>query len=208
MSILRLFFLSVLVTAASAAAAVPSEFDRTAPPLTYEAGFGSLSWKTSGPFTGITKNFRANPIPYRMEVAIFSVAAPVRFHGSFWRRFEFVHSAVWSAITRGPENHWGGVVTGLRFHYDLPGPLPIALFASWQGGVGGIDASGQRYAQEKDLTFAYLNAVGLRTQLTSALALHVQLQGQHISNGWQTHPSEGIDCAGWSFALSYRPRVR
>ena len=43
--------------------AEPTEFDRPVRPFTYEFTAGDLGWKTSGPFTGITKNFRKNPIP-------------------------------------------------------------------------------------------------------------------------------------------------
>jgi hypothetical protein len=135
-----------------------------------------------------------------------SVSRPVS-SAPLWRNFEFIHSVVWSAVTRGPENHWAGVVTGFRYHYDLP-RLHSALFATFQGGVGAIDSSGLRYAQETDLTFTFLNAIGIRTQLTENFAMHFQLLGQHISNGWQTHPSEGIDCSGFSLAFSYRPKTR
>lgn len=200
--------MALITFAAVRAVAQPSDFDRSPSRFTYEFTAGHLDWKTSGPFTGITKNFRRNPIPYRIELAAVSLAQPVPLPGAFWRNVECVHSAVWSAITRGPENHWGGVVTGLRYHYDLPTRWRMSLFASWQGGVGAIDSSGQRYAQETDLTFTYLNAIGIRAQLTRSLALDVQLLGQHISNGWQTHPSEGIDCSGASLAVSYRPNVR
>jgi hypothetical protein len=200
----------VLARASAQPSAGPSEFDRPAAVsrFAYEFTAGQLGWRTSGPFTGITKSFRENPIPYRITVAAVSVAHPVTTRGGFWRNFEFVHSAVWSSITRGPENHWGGVVTGLRYHVDLPKRWNTSVFASWQGGVGGIDSSGQRYAQETDLTFTYLNAIGVRTRVTDALAIDVQLLGQHISNGWQTRPSEGIDCGGFSVAFSYRPGRR
>lgn len=194
--------------AAQPFSAGPTEFDRPARPFAYEMTIGDLGWKTSGPFTGWTKNFRRNPIPYRMVVTALGVSQPVTARGGFWRDFEFVHSAVWSSITSGPENHWGGLATGLRYHYRLPARFHTSAFASFQGGVGAIDSSGLRYAQETDLTFIYLAAVGLRTRITDSVAVHVQLLGQHISNGWQTHPSEGIDCSGWSLAISYRPKQR
>jgi hypothetical protein len=203
-----LLIFAIGARAADPASFSPSEFDRLPPHFGYELTVGHLDWKTSGPFTGITKNFRQNPIPYRIELAAVSISQPVPIHRAIWRNFELVHSAVWSSITRGPENHWAGVVTGLRYHYDLPTRFRSSAFASWQGGVGAIDSSGQRYAQETDLTFTYLNAVGLHTQVTENLAVDLQLLGQHISNGWQTHPSEGIDCSGFSVAFRYRPKQR
>lgn len=192
--------------AARAAETFTGDGSRTQP--AYEMGVGVLGWRTSGPFTGITKNFRENPIPYRMVVTTASVAQRIPTDRPILRNLELVHTAVWSAITRGPENHWGGLVTGLRYYYPLPSRWHTALFVSWQGGVGAIDSSGLRYAQERDLTFTFLNAVGIQTHLSESLDLHVQLLGQHISNGWQTHPSEGIDCSGFSLALRYRLGLR
>lgn len=194
------------LSAADTAAFAPSELDRAPSEFSYEFTAGDLAWKTSGPFTGWTKNFRRNPIPYRTTFTAVSVSHPVRARRAFWRKFEYVHSAIWSGITRGPENHWAGLATGLRYHQPLPARLHTSLFASFQGGVGGIDASGQKYAQAKDLTFAYIAAAGFRTRISDSIAVHVQVLGQHISNGWQTRPSEGIDCAGWAFSVSYRPR--
>lgn len=176
--------------------------------LTYEVSTGDLGWRTSGPFTGITKNFRPNPIPYRMTVTTAGIAHRLPTDRPILRNMEFVHSVVWSAVTGGPENHWGGLVTGVRYSYQLPPAWHTSLFVSWQGGVGAIDSSGLRYAQERDLTFTFLNAVGVRVQLTATMGLDVQLLGQHISNGWQTHPSEGIDCSGLSLAWHYRPPPR
>jgi hypothetical protein len=199
---------AVFARAAETASFSPSEFDRSPVRFTYELTLGHLDWKTSGPFTGITKSFRQNPIPYRIELTAVSLARPMPLRATFWSNFELVHSVVWSSITRGPENHWGGVVTGLRYHHDLPTRFRSSLFASWQGGIGAIDSSGLRYAQETDLTFTYLNALGVHAQVTEDLGLDIQLLGQHISNGWQTHPSEGIDCSGVSLAFRYRPKSR
>jgi len=204
------FLLLGVARAADIAAPEPSSFDRPARPISYEFTMGELPWKTSGPFTGVTKNFRRNPIPYRISLAAVTFSRPLFASGasSFWRDFDLLESVVWSSITRGPENHWGGVTAGFRYHRALPGRLPLSVFASFQGGVGAIDSSGQRYAQETDLTFTYLNALGVRAQITDALAVDFQVLGQHISNGWQTHPSEGIDCSGFSLAFSYRPGRR
>ena len=187
---------------------MPSAFDRPLAPFAYEFTVGDLGWKTSGPFTGWTKNFRPNPIPYRLTLVALSASQRVSSQRPILRHCEWVHSVVWSSITSGPENHWGGLATGLRYHYELPERFHTSLFASFQGGIGGIDSSGLKYAQEKDLTFTYLAAVGLRTRVTAAWAVHLQLLGQHISNGWQSHPSEGIDCSGYSIVASYRPQRR
>jgi hypothetical protein len=183
----------------------PTEFDRPVRPLTYEFTFAHMPWKTSGPFTGWTKNFRKNPIPYRMDVTAVTFSRPLGSTRPFWRNVEFLRSVVWSSITRGPENHWGGAALGYRYSRALPGIPHTALFASFQGGVGAIDASGQRYAQARDLTFIYLAATGIRTRLNESWGAHLQVLGQHISNGWQTRPSEGIDCSGLSFSVTYRP---
>ena len=206
--VLGLLAIGCAVAVRANAAEAATEFDRPRDALAYELTVGDLGWKTSGPFTGITKNFRRNPIPYRMTFAAVNLSHPVRAGHVFWRRFEFVHSAVWSSITSGPENHWGGVTTGFRYHQPLPARFHSSLFVSFQGGVGAIDSSGQKYAQETDLTFAFVNAIGIRTRVTDTVSLDLQLLGLHISNGWQTKPSEGIDCSGLSFAISYRPRSR
>jgi hypothetical protein len=186
----------------------PTEFDRPARPFSYEFTVAHMPWKTSGPFTGWTKNFRTNPIPYRMDVMAVTFARPLGSTKPFLRNVEILNSAVWSSITRGPENHWGGIATGFRYNLRMPMVRRMSLFTSFQGGIGAIDASGQKYAQAKDLTFIYLAAAGVRTRITETMNLHVQVLGQHISNGWQTRPSEGIDCSGWSLAVSYRPRRR
>jgi hypothetical protein len=203
------FFISLaVILAAPLHASEPSVFDRAPQPFAYEFTVGHLDWRTSGPFTGWTKNFRRNPIPYRIALAAVSVSQPVDSRRALWRNCEWVHSAVWSQITRGPEHHWGGLATGLRYHHALPARFHTTLFASFQGGIGAIDSSGQRYAQETDLTFIYLAALGARTRITDSFAVHLQVLGQHISNGWQTRPSEGIDCGGFSLAFSYRPARR
>jgi hypothetical protein len=199
-----------LLSGACAEETKPIEtMDRPVRPLGYEFAFGHMPWQTSGPFTGWTKNFRKNPIPYRMDVAALTFSRPLATTRPFWRNVEFLRSVVWSSITRGPENHWAGGALGFRYGRQLPMlPRGTALFASFQGGVGAIDASGQRYAQAKDLTFIYLAAAGVRTQINDSVGVHLQVLGQHISNGWQTRPSEGIDCSGFSFAVTYRPRRR
>ena len=68
--------------------APPSAFDRPARPFAYEFTVGHLAWKTSGPFTGITKSFRPNPIPYRIELAAAGVTHPVPLRASFWKNFD------------------------------------------------------------------------------------------------------------------------
>jgi hypothetical protein len=209
---LAAFLLAVVagLRAQDGASVEPSPFDRPARPMSYEFTIGHLPWKTSGPFTGITKNFRPNPIPYRIELTELTFARPLVAAGSdsIWRNFDFLRSIVWSSITRGPEHHWGGATLGFRYNYALPARWHTSLFASYQGGVGLIDSSGLKYAQETDLTFTYVAALGFRTQVTDRWEIHWQVLGQHISNGWQTHPSEGIDCGGFSLAVSYRPKSR
>jgi hypothetical protein len=212
----RLTFLALALAATAmtrAADPAPSEFDLRASslrPVTYEFTFGDLRWKTTGPLVGWTKNYRRNPIPYRIALAAVTYARPLTAPNadSIWRHVDFLGSVVWSSITRGPENHWGGVTTGFRYNYDLPRRYHTALYGSFQGGVGAIDSSGEKYAQETDLTFTYLAAIGVRTRLSDALSLQVQALGQHISNGWQTHPSEGVDCWGVSLGFAYRPARR
>jgi len=176
-----------------------------APRWTEEFSLGHLAWKTSGPLEGWTKNFRKNPIPYRIELATMTWTRPLVAPGieSRWRNFDFMTSLVWSQVTRGPENHWGGVAFGFRYHYRFSARLPLRAFVSYQGGIGAIDSSGQHYAQETDLTFTYLAALGVHADLTSRWGLNLQVIGQHISNGWQTHPSEGIDCSGFSLGFTY-----
>jgi hypothetical protein len=194
--------------AAEASTRNPTALDRAARPLSFEFTFGHLPWKTSGPFVGWTKNYRSNPIPYRMDVTALTFSRPLATTKPFWRNVEFLRSIVWSSITRGPENHWGGLTTGFRYSIALPNIPYAALFASFQGGVGAIDASGEKYAQATDLTFTYVAAIGVRTRINDYLSVNLQVLGQHISNGWQTHPSEGIDCSGFSIAVSYRPSRR
>lgn len=183
---------------------------RPTPPGAYEVTFGHLPWKTSGPFVGWTKNFRRNPLPYRIDITAVTFSRPMGTADpeSFWTHFDFLRSAVWSSITRGPENHWGGLATGLRYNHAWRGLPGTSLFASFQGGVGAIDSSRVRYAQAKDLTFTYLAAIGVRARISKTVDADFQVLGQHISNGWQTRPSEGIDCSGFSLAVRYRPTGR
>ncbi|MGD1032110.1 MAG: acyloxyacyl hydrolase [Opitutaceae bacterium] len=172
-----------------------------------EASSSYLWLKTPNPFTSWLPNYHKNPLPYIFVTTTITWTDPLTApagNGILRGNWEGLLSGVATAITDGPEHHWFGGAAGLRYNFVPKDPSRWTPFIDFRGGVGGLDASNVKYGQERDLTFTFLIGVGVRYSLTKDTSVIVQSLTQHISNGWQTHPSEGVDLTG--LAIGCRSR--
>jgi hypothetical protein len=164
--------------------------------------------QTPNPFTFWTKNYRKNPLTYAFVTSdlTWMKMATSPSSGSSWLRgnWEYTVSGIFTAITSGPETHWGGAAAGLRYNFVPKPSNRWSPFVDFRGGVGCINASGVKYGQSRDLTFTFLIGAGVRYNIDQRSFFTIQTLTQHISNGWQTHPSQGVDLTGMAIGYGRR----
>jgi hypothetical protein len=189
------------------AAAPPAALAQAPADSGWSVESGDLFWKTPNPFMCWFRNYRKNPLDYRFVPVVLTWERELgqgAKRGFFRGDWSGLVSGVFTDITAGPEHHWAGVAAGLQYNFHPLATPRLTPFVGWRGGVGGLDASHVRYGQERDLTFTYLIGIGFEYRIGRSASLIVQTLTQHISNGWQTHPSEGVDVTGPSLGLRWR----
>jgi hypothetical protein len=172
-----------------------------------EADSSYLWLKTPNPFTFWAPNYHKNPLPYVFVTTTVTWSEPLVLptgEGFLRGSWEGLVSGMATAITDGPEHHWFGGAVGLRYNFVPKGSEKWTPFVDFRGGAGEIDASNVKYGQERDLTFTFLIGLGVRYNLNKGSSIILETLTQHISNGWQTHPSEGVDLTG--LAIGWRDR--
>jgi hypothetical protein len=168
---------------------------------------GYLGIKTPNPFTWWTDNYRKNPLPYKfapLQITWHRQATNVSGEGFLRGNWEYQASLVYTSIVDGPESRWGGFAGGVRYNFVSRDTQTIAPFVDFRVGAGGIDASGVKDGQEKDLTYTFLIGIGVRINYAENAFVTVQTLTQHISNGWATNPSAGIDLTGFSVGWGFK----
>ena len=147
-----------------------------------------------------------NPNSY--EIGAQFVTGRVRWgavHSDGWLRgFNQVYLlAMAEPIFRGPENHYFGISTGLRYNFVRPGARLIP-YISGGVGLGFIDSRPQiSGAQGEDFTFNILTAAGVSYKMSDHWKASVGILYQHLSNAQLTAPNPSLNLLGPQLGITY-----
>ena len=111
-------------------------------------------------------------------------------------------SALFEAITRGPEDYYVGLAGAPSIEYWFPSEN-LSAFFSIGGGFGLTDSAGGAQGQGQDFTFNWFTQLGLRQKLTEDLAVTGGLYFIHHSNLGLTDPNPGIDALGFTLGCAW-----
>ena len=112
-------------------------------------------------------------------------------------------SALFEAITHGPEDLYLGLAAAPSVEYWFPSEMTSAFF-SIGGGLGVTNSSGGEQGLGQDLTFNWFSQLGLRRKLTQNLTILGGLYFIHHSNLGLTDPNPGIDALGFTLGCALK----
>ncbi len=112
-------------------------------------------------------------------------------------------SALFEAITKGPEDYYLGLAAAPSIEYWFPSQKTSAFF-SIGGGFGWINSSGGEQGQGQDFTFNWFSQLGLRQKISEDLSILGGLYFIHHSNLGLTDPNPGIDALGFTLGFSWK----
>ena len=147
-----------------------------------------------------------NPNSY--EIGAQFVTGRIRWgtvHSDGWLRgFNQVYLlAMAEPIFRGPENHYFGISTGLRYNFVRPGARLIP-YISGGVGLGFIDSHAQiPGAQGEDFTFNILTAAGVSYKVNDHWKATAGILYQHLSNAGLTDPNPSLNLLGPQLGLTF-----
>ncbi len=147
-----------------------------------------------------------NPNSY--EIGAQFVTERVRWgavHGDGWLRgFNQVYLlAMAEPIFRGPENHYFGISTGLRYNFVRPDSR-LVPYVSGGIGLGFIDSHPEiPGAQGEDFTFNILTAAGLSYKIDEHWKASAGILYQHLSNAGLTTPNPSLNLLGPQLGVTY-----
>ena len=147
--------------------------------------------------------------PNGYEIGAQFVTARVRWgvndnDESFFRGYNQVYFLVMGEpIFRGPENHYFGISTGLRYNFVRSGSR-FTPYVSGGVGLGFIDSHPNiPGAQGQDFTFNVLTAAGVSYQINDRWQANIGILYQHLSNAQQTNPNPSLNLLGPQIGLTY-----
>ncbi len=111
-------------------------------------------------------------------------------------------SALFEAITEGPETHYFGLAAAPSLEYWFPSEK-TSLYFSLGGGFGWTDSSGGTDGLGQDFTFNWFSQLGIRHKLTENLSLLAGPYFIHHSNLGLTDPNPGIDAFGVTVGCAF-----
>ncbi len=111
-------------------------------------------------------------------------------------------SALFEAITHGPEDAYIGLSAAPSLEYWFPSQKTSAFF-SVGGGFGWTNSAGGPQAMGRDFTYNWFSQLGLRQKLTEDLSLLGAVYFVHHSNLGATDPNPGIDALGFTVGCSW-----
>lgn len=148
----------------------------------------------------------ANPNSY--EIGALFVTARWKWGGiqkpGFWHGYnQFYFLGMAEPIFRGPETHYFGVSTGMRYNFVLPNSR-ITPYISGGVGLGIIDSHADVFgAQGQDFTFNILTAAGISYRVNEHTSVNIGALYQHLSNGGQTDPNPSLNLFGPQIGVTH-----
>ena len=112
-------------------------------------------------------------------------------------------SALFEAITKGPEDSYLGLAAAPSVEYWFPSQKTSAFF-SIGGGFGWTNSSGGEQGLGQDFTFNWFSQLGLRRKITEDISILGGLYFIHHSNLGLTDPNPGIDALGFTLGCSWK----
>ena len=112
-------------------------------------------------------------------------------------------SALFEAITKGPEDTYIGLAAAPSIEYWFPSQKTSAFF-SIGGGFGWTNSSGGEQGLGQDFTFNWFSQLGLRQKITKDISILGGLYFIHHSNLGLTDPNPGIDALGFTLGCSWK----
>jgi lipid A 3-O-deacylase len=146
--------------------------------------------------------------PHRYEVGAEFLTARVRWginESDGWLRGynQFYVLAMAEPIFSGPENHYFGFSTGMRYNFVRPN-WRLVPYISGGVGLGWIDSHANiPGAQGQDFTFNILTAVGVAYEISERWKLNIGVLYEHFSNAGQTSPNPSTNLLGPQIGLNY-----
>jgi hypothetical protein len=103
---------------------------------------------------------------------------------------DFIFSASYTAVARGPETRYFAFNYGIRRNF-IQRNWRIVPYFDARGGVGNINAKGPygvEYAQGQDLTFTLMMGSGARYNFNSRYSISAGMTYMHVSNFYLSEP--------------------
>lgn len=111
-------------------------------------------------------------------------------------------SALFEAITHGPEDTYIGLAAAPSLEYWMPS-RKTSFYFSIGGGIGWTNSAGGPQAMGQDFTFNWFTQLGIRQKLTENLSLLAGPYFIHHSNLGMTDPNPGIDALGFTVGCGW-----
>ncbi|MEO5712449.1 MAG: acyloxyacyl hydrolase [Luteolibacter sp.] len=111
-------------------------------------------------------------------------------------------SALFEAITHGPESTYIGLAAAPSIEYWFPSEK-TSIYFSIGGGFGWTDSSGGTQGLGQDFTFNWFTQLGIRRKITKDISLLAGPYFIHHSNLGLTDPNPGIDAFGFTLGCSW-----
>jgi lipid A 3-O-deacylase len=146
--------------------------------------------------------------PHRYQIGAEFLTARMRWginESDSWLRGynQFYGLAMAEPIFSGPENHYFGFSTGMRYNFVRPN-WRLVPYISGGVGLGWIDSHATiPGAQGQDFTFNILTAVGVTYEISERWKLNVGALYEHLSNAGQTSPNPSTNLLGPQIGLNY-----
>jgi lipid A 3-O-deacylase len=146
--------------------------------------------------------------PHRYQIGAEFLTARVRWginESDSWLRGynQFYVLAMAEPIFSGPENHYFGMSTGMRYNFVRPN-WRLLPYISGGVGLGWIDSHANiPGAQGQDFTFNILTAVGVAYEISDRWKLNAGALYEHLSNGGQTSPNPSTNLLGPQIGVTY-----
>jgi len=112
-------------------------------------------------------------------------------------------SALFEAITHGPEDAYIGLAAAPSIEYWFPSEK-TSLYFSIGGGFGWTNSAGGEQAMGQDFTFNWFTQAGIRQKITEDFSLLAGPYFIHHSNLGMTDPNPGIDAFGFTVGCSWK----
>ena len=174
-------------------------------PLPSFAQHPSKQWEVALEAGYLSKVKNNTPLDYVIAPVQVAWRSPVfreLWQGSSGSRLTVRHriAVIGETFIKGAEDYYLGFAGAPTFELWMPNGR-TALFYEIGGGFGWVNSKGVEGGQGQDFTFNWFTQLGVRQQLTQALAVSGGAYFIHHSNLGMTDPNPGIDVLGINLGI-------
>ena len=132
-------------------------------------------------------SYQVVPIDLTAGLAVDEVSLD-NFAGGIFRGYtEFVFRAQYLDVTKGPENHFEGILVGPRYNFVQPG-WKVIPFVEGTVGVGFTHSRPDLNGFGQDFNFTFGVGAGLKYEIAQDWFIRLAAEYQHISNAGLSEP--------------------